>query len=83
MLPAETTTTAASGETTTTEAAVESAMTLTVDINPDAVWSDGTPITAADFDLYVERKLEHTWVRSRPSDATRSCRSPPARVTSR
>ena len=46
--PAETTTTAA-GATTTTEAAVDSAMTLTVDIKPDAVWSDGTPITAADF----------------------------------
>ncbi|HET7847131.1 MAG TPA: hypothetical protein VFL72_06520, partial [Acidimicrobiia bacterium] len=48
--PEATTTTAVSGETTTTEAAVESAMTLTVDINPDAVWSDGTPITAADFE---------------------------------
>ncbi len=48
--PDETTTTAASGETTTTEAAVDSAMTLTVDINPEAVWSDGTPITAADFE---------------------------------
>jgi peptide/nickel transport system substrate-binding protein len=47
--PAETTTTAASGDTTTTVAAVDSAMTLTVDINPDAVWSDGTPITVADF----------------------------------
>lgn len=46
--PAETTTTA-SGATTTTGAAVDSAMTLTVDINPEAVWSDGTPITAADF----------------------------------
>jgi peptide/nickel transport system substrate-binding protein len=45
----EATTTTAGGATTTTEAPVESAMTITVEINPDAVWSDGTPITAADF----------------------------------
>jgi peptide/nickel transport system substrate-binding protein len=47
--PAETTTTAASGETTTTAAAADSAMTITIDVTPEAVWSDGTPITAADF----------------------------------
>jgi len=46
--PAETTTTAAQA-TTSTAAAPTSAMTITFDINPDAVWSDGTPITAADF----------------------------------
>jgi peptide/nickel transport system substrate-binding protein len=46
--PAETTTTAG-GATTTTAAAPTSAMTITYDINPDAVWSDGTPITVADF----------------------------------
>lgn len=46
----ETTTTAAAGDTTTTgEAPAQGAMTMTVDINPDAVWSDGTPITVADF----------------------------------
>ncbi|HLF59843.1 MAG TPA: ABC transporter substrate-binding protein [Acidimicrobiia bacterium] len=45
---AETTTTAG-GPTTSTEPAVTSAMTITYDINPDAVWSDGTPVTAADF----------------------------------
>ena len=28
----------------------ETAMTLTVDINPDAVWEDGSPITWADFE---------------------------------
>jgi len=28
----------------------DAAMRLTVDINPDATWSDGTPITAADFE---------------------------------
>ncbi len=33
-----------------TTPAVESAMTLTIDINPDAVWEDGTPITVADFE---------------------------------
>ena len=32
-------------------------MTLTVDINPDAVWSDGTPITAADFKCTWEANL--------------------------
>jgi len=42
-------TTTAGGPTTTTEAAPTSAMTITYDISPDAVWSDGTPITAADF----------------------------------
>ena len=45
----ETTTSAAETPSTTAAPGVESAMTLTVDINPDAVWSDGTPITAADF----------------------------------
>ena len=25
-------------------------MTVTIDINPDAVWDDGTPITVADFE---------------------------------
>ena len=50
--------TEASGDTTgDTEAASEgtgaagdAAMTLTIDINPDAVWDDGTPITFADFE---------------------------------
>ncbi|HEY6629139.1 MAG TPA: ABC transporter substrate-binding protein [Acidimicrobiia bacterium] len=46
--PAETTTTAAQA-TTSTAAAPSSAMTITYDISPDAVWSDGTPITTADF----------------------------------
>lgn len=46
----ETTTTADSGETTTTvEPGTPGAMTVTVDLNPDAVWSDGTPVTAEDF----------------------------------
>ncbi len=47
-----TTTTAAAeeGTTTTAEAGAQGAMTVTVDINPDAVWSDGTPITVADFE---------------------------------
>ena len=47
--PAETTTTAAGGPTTTAAPAAGGAMTITYDISPDAVWSDGTPITAADF----------------------------------
>jgi peptide/nickel transport system substrate-binding protein len=54
----ETTTSAAPAETTTSGApAVESAMTLTVDINPDAVWSDGTPITATDFQCTWQANL--------------------------
>lgn len=46
-----TTTTAVSGATTTTAppSGEPGAMTVTVDINPDAVWSDGTPVTADDF----------------------------------
>jgi peptide/nickel transport system substrate-binding protein len=52
--PAETTAAAAGEETTTSgeaggEAAEGVAMTVTIDINPDAVWDDGTPITIADF----------------------------------
>jgi peptide/nickel transport system substrate-binding protein len=43
-------TTAAPGETTTSGAPPsDAAMTLTIQINPDAVWDDGTPITVADF----------------------------------
>jgi len=48
--PAESTTSAApAGSTTSAAPAVESAMTITYDISPDAVWSDGTPVTANDF----------------------------------
>jgi len=47
-----TTTTAAAeeGTTTTAEAGAQGAMTVTVDIKPDAVWSDGTTITVADLE---------------------------------
>jgi peptide/nickel transport system substrate-binding protein len=39
-----------SEETTpSTDPAAEAAMVVTYDINPDAVWDDGSPITAADF----------------------------------
>jgi peptide/nickel transport system substrate-binding protein len=47
-------TTAGSGTTTATTAAAEAAMTLTFDIHPDAAWSDGTPITVADFQCNLE-----------------------------
>ncbi len=47
--PAAETTTTVAGATTTTGVPSTSAMTITYDISPDAVWSDGTPITAADF----------------------------------
>src|SRR4051812_44332884 len=33
-------------------------MTVTMDINPDAVWDDGTPITAADFQCTSEAILK-------------------------
>jgi ABC-type oligopeptide transport system substrate-binding subunit len=56
---AETTTTEASGTETTEGSATteaggsapsgETAMTLTIDLNPKAVWEDGTPITWEDF----------------------------------
>jgi peptide/nickel transport system substrate-binding protein len=49
--------TAEAGETTETTAAggaEGAAMVLTVDLNPDAVWDDGSPITVAD--------LECTWM---------------------
>ncbi len=48
--PGETTTTGDAGETTTTvEPGTPGAMTVTVDLDPNAVWSDGTPVTAEDF----------------------------------
>ena len=46
-------TTGETTETTAGGAAGEAAMVLTVDLNPDAVWDDGSPITVAD--------LECTW----------------------
>jgi peptide/nickel transport system substrate-binding protein len=56
---AETTTTEASGTETTEGSATteaggsapsgETAMTMTIDLNPKAVWEDGTPITWEDF----------------------------------
>jgi peptide/nickel transport system substrate-binding protein len=35
----------------------ETAMTLTIDINPDAVWEDGTPITWEDFQCTAQANL--------------------------
>jgi peptide/nickel transport system substrate-binding protein len=35
----------------------ETAMTVTYDINPDAVWDDGTPITFADFECAYKANL--------------------------
>lgn len=46
----DTTAAAEGGDTTVAEeAAAETAMTLTIQLNPDAVWDDGTPITIADL----------------------------------
>lgn len=55
-------TTEAGGETTeapgTTEApAAEAAMRVTVDIAPEAVWEDGSPITVADFQCTLDANL--------------------------
>lgn len=55
-------TTAAAPETTaggaeTTAAGGGAAMTLTININPDAVWDDGSPITFADFKCNVDAIL--------------------------
>lgn len=36
----------------------EVAMTITYDINPDAVWEDGSPITAADFECTWQAALK-------------------------
>ena len=54
--PAAETTVAGGDEETTTSAAGDAeapagdvAMTVTMELNPDAVWDDGTPITVADF----------------------------------
>jgi peptide/nickel transport system substrate-binding protein len=41
--------TTAGGAETTAAASGGAAMTETININPDAVWDDGSPITAADF----------------------------------
>jgi peptide/nickel transport system substrate-binding protein len=42
---------------TTAPPAADAAMTITYDINPDAVWDDGTPITAADFECTWQANL--------------------------
>lgn len=56
--PADTTTTAApDAETTTTVAGAPAAMTITYTIDPAAVWSDGTPITVADFQCLKDATL--------------------------
>lgn len=59
----ETTTSAAGGDETTTTGVPatlptgETAMTITYDLNPAAVWEDGTPITVADFVCSWHAKL--------------------------
>jgi len=60
--PAAETTVAGGDEETTTSAADEEpaadvAMTLTVDINPDAVWEDGSPITWEDIECSWQAQL--------------------------
>lgn len=46
---AATTTAPIGGSTTTSVGGDAAAMTVTINISPDAVWDDGTPITVADF----------------------------------
>ena len=62
--PAAETTVAGGDEETTTSAAGEEeapagdvAMTVTMELNPDAVWDDGTPITIADFQCTLDATL--------------------------
>ena len=53
-------TTAAAGEAPDEGAAAgETAMTVTVDLNPDAVWQDGSPITVADLECTWRAVVEH------------------------
>jgi peptide/nickel transport system substrate-binding protein len=49
--------TTAGGGAETTGAASGAAMTLTMNINPDAVWDDGSPITYADFKCTFDATL--------------------------
>ncbi len=49
--------TTAGGAETTAAAAGGAAMTLTMNINPDAVWDDGSPITFADFKCTFDATL--------------------------
>ena len=49
--------TTAGGTETSGAAAGDAAMTITIDLNPDAVWDDGTPITVADFQCAQEAIL--------------------------
>ncbi len=42
------------GGTETTAAAEAAAMTVTINLNPEAVWDDGTPITVADFQCTLD-----------------------------
>ncbi|HEY5874528.1 MAG TPA: ABC transporter substrate-binding protein, partial [Ilumatobacteraceae bacterium] len=62
--PAAETTVAAGGEETTTSAAGDEeapsgdvAMTVTMELSPDAVWDDGTPITIADFQCLYDATM--------------------------
>jgi peptide/nickel transport system substrate-binding protein len=52
---APTDTTSGPSETTASMApGSEAAMTITIELDPDAVWDDGTPITVADFQCTVD-----------------------------
>ena len=54
----------------------DAAMTVTVDINPDAVWEDGTPITWEDFECTWQAHGQHAGLdrdgRLRPDHECRS-----------
>ena len=58
-------------------------MKITYEINPNAVWDDGSPITVNDFQCTVRRHAEHHRHRCRPSATTRSPRSSRAPATTR
>lgn len=42
------------GGTETTAAGADAAMTVTINLNPEAVWDDGTPITVVDFQCTLD-----------------------------
>ena len=60
------------GETGSSTAPAAGGMTLTIKLNPDAVWDDGTPITSADLECTCKATLEHAWLAEHDWATTRS-----------
>ena len=58
-------------------------MTLTIDINPDAVWEDGSPITWEDFQCTWQAIPEHAGLAQHHRVGQDHLRRGRARATSR